>query len=330
MRHLIPSYIRVPVVFFTIVGLVEYFIDSGEQPAFMEQPIIMLFLLLVLLILLAIEGIVGSMDNILYQSLDEEAKARYDARAAAPSKFSIWIKKTYLKLLGSRPIEEEGEIILDHNYDGIKELDNSLPPWWLYGFYATIIFGAVYMARYHIFNADDQFAEYEIEYAEAQRAIEEYRKNAKNLVDVNTVEVLTEAADLNAGRAIFEGKCAVCHKADGGGGIGPNLTDNYWILGGGIKNVFRTISEGGRDGKGMVSWKKEGLSPLEMAQVASYVLEFQGTTPAEPKPAEGEVWVDQTVEETEGEATEGETETNDPNEDDEAVVEGATIAGTNK
>ncbi|MBV7268587.1 cbb3-type cytochrome c oxidase N-terminal domain-containing protein [Winogradskyella luteola] len=298
MRNLIPSYIRVPLVFFAIAALVEYFIDSGDQPAFMEQPIILLFLLLVLLILIAIEGIVSSMDNILYQSLDEEGRARMDAKRNSPSKLGLWIKDTYSKLLGSKPIEQEGEIILDHNYDGIKELDNNLPPWWVYSFYLTIIFAVIYMIRYHVLNADDQFAEYEIEYAEANRAIEEYKRTAKNLVDINTVEVLTEAGDLNAGKKIFEVNCVACHKADGGGGIGPNLTDENWILGGGIKNVFRTISEGGRDGKGMVSWKSE-LKPLEMAQVASYVLQFQGTTPAEPKAAEGEVWIDATLKDTE-------------------------------
>ena len=114
-------------------------------------------------------------------------------------------------------------------------------------------------------------------------------KTAKNLVDITTVEVLTEASDLSAGKKIFNANCVACHKADGGGGIGPNLTDTNWILGGGIKNVFKTISEGGRDGKGMVSWKSD-LKPLEMAQVASYVLTFQGTTPAEPKDPEGNVW----------------------------------------
>lgn len=329
MRHLIPSYIRVPVIFFCIAGLVEYFVDSGDQPAFMEQPVILLFLILVLLILIAIEGIVGSIDNILYQSLDEAAKARYDAAKQSTPKFDK-IKALYKQLVGAKPIEEEGEIILDHNYDGIKELDNNLPPWWLYGFYATIIFGLVYMIRYHILNADDQFVEYEIEYAEAQRAIEEYKKNAKDLVDVNTVELLTDASDLNAGKKIFEVNCVVCHMADGGGGIGPNLTDEYWILGGGIKNVFNTISEGGRSGKGMIAWKAS-LKPAEMAQVASYLLQFQGSTPANPKAPEGEIWKDEsapqeTTEELvpEGEATEEpetlETDTEDP---------GATMASNN-
>ena len=127
--------------------------------------------------------------------------------------------------------------------------------------------------------------------AEAKIAIEEYKKTAKNLVDVNTVEVLTDASDLSAGEKIFTTNCVVCHMADGGGGIGPNLTDEYWILGGGIKNVFRTISEGGRDGKGMVAWKNS-LKPVEMAQVASYVLQSQGTTAANPKASEGDIWID--------------------------------------
>jgi cytochrome c oxidase cbb3-type subunit 3 len=319
MRHLIPSYIRVPVVFFTIAGLIEYFIDSGDQPAFMEQPLVLLFLLLVLLFLLAIEGIVSTLDNILYQSLDEEGKARYDAQKAAPSKLALWLKNTYEKLKGGKPIEDEGEIILDHNYDGIKELDNNLPPWWLYGFYATIIFAVVYLARYHVFNAGDQFAEYEIEYAEANKAIEEYKKTAKDLVDASTVELLTDAADLSSGQKIYEANCVACHMADGGGGIGPNLTDPNWILGGGIKNVFNTISEGGRDGKGMVAWKAN-LKPIEIAQVASYVLQFQGKTPANPKEAEGDIWVDESAEGSETD----ETTSEDATENTESVEEEST------
>ena len=307
MRNLIPSYIRVPVIFFIIFGIVEYFIDSGEQPAFIEYPAVLLFLILVLIILIAIEAIVAAIENIMLQKMDEATKARFLAEKNKEVEFK-WLNNLYKKLTRSKPIEEEGEIILDHNYDGIKELDNSLPPWWLYGFYATIIFAAIYLVRYHIFDGPTQLDELETELAEAQTAIEEYKKTAKNLVDINTVEMLTETSDLSAGKAIWDANCVACHMADGGGGIGPNMTDEYWILGGGIKNVFKTISEGGRDGKGMIAWKQQ-LKPLEMAQVASYVLTLQGTTPANPKAPEGDIWVDENAEP----AVESTTETPEEN-----------------
>ncbi|GAA4291765.1 cbb3-type cytochrome c oxidase N-terminal domain-containing protein [Aestuariibaculum suncheonense] len=293
MRQSFPSWLRVPIIFFIIFFLAEYLIDSGDKPAFVEYPLLALFLLLVLFILIAMEGIVSSMRSILYNSLDEAGKARFDADQATPSKFIQWLKNTYKALVGTKPIEQEHELILDHNYDGIQELDNDLPPWWLYGFYASIVFAAIYLLRYHVFNGDGQYDELNTEYAEAQKAIEEYKKTAKDLVDFNTVELLTDASDLSNGKKIYDTNCIACHKADGGGGIGPNLTDEYWILGGGVKNVFKTISEGGRDGKGMIAWSKNGLKPSEIAQVASYVISFKGTTPAEPKAAEGDIWNDE-------------------------------------
>lgn len=314
MRNLIPSFIRVPVIFFTIFGIVEYFIDSGEKPAFIEYPAVMLFLFLVLLILIAIEAIIGAFENIMLHKMDAEAKERFLAEKNKTSEFT-WLKNTYNKLVDSKAIEEEGEIILDHNYDGIKELDNNLPPWWLYSFYICIIFAVVYLLRYHVFDGPTQIDELETELAEAKIAIEEYKKTAKDLVDVNTVVLLTEADDLNAGKEIFNTNCVACHMADGGGGIGPNLTDNYWILGGGIKNVFNTVSEGGRDGKGMVAWKAQ-LKPSQIAQVSSYLLTLQGTTPANPKAAEGDLWEDET---TSGENTEDATQednTNNTNADE--------------
>ncbi len=285
-----PWWVRIPVLFFIIFGLMEYFVDSGDKPAIIEYPITQFFMLMVLLILIAIEVILKSIENVMFQTLSEEAQERYLAAKSKKIEFK-WLDTIYKRLTKSRSIEREGEIILDHNYDGIRELDNVLPPWWVYLFYVTIFFGVVYLIRFHIAGDYDQELEYEQEVAAAQIAIEEYKKTAKNLVDVNTVEVLTEAGDLSAGEKIFTANCVVCHMADGGGGIGPNLTDEYWILGGGIKNVFRTISEGGRDGKGMVAWKNS-LKPVEMAQVASYLLQFQGTTPANPKAPEGEIWVD--------------------------------------
>ncbi len=240
-----PWWIRIPVIFFIIFGLMEYFIDSGEKPAFIEYPITQFFLLMVLLILIAIELILKSIENVMFQTLSAEGKERYLESKSKQWEWS-WGKKMYQKLLGTKPIEAEGEIILDHNYDGIKELDNKLPPWWVYLFYATIIFGVIYLIRFEIYGDYDQDLEYELEVAAAQAEIEAYKKTAKDLVDVNTVELLTEASDISAGKSIFETNCVVCHMADGGGGIGPNLTDEYWISGGGIKNVFNTVSEGGR------------------------------------------------------------------------------------
>ena len=294
MKDLVPSWIRVPVVFFIIFGAVEFFIDSGAQPAFIKHPAVILFLLLILLILIAIEIIVSALENIMLHKLDDEAKAIFLAEKEKSFKFT-WLKETYQNLLGQTPIEDEAEIILDHNYDGIKELDNNLPPWWIYGFYASIVFAAVYLLRYHVFSGPTQIDELETELADARIAIEAYKKTAKNLVDINTVTKLTEAADLSAGKTIFETNCVACHMADGGGGIGPNLTDPNWILGGDIKSIFKTVSEGGRSGKGMIAWKQQ-LKPLEMAQVSSYVLTFEGTTPANPKAPEGDVWVDENTE----------------------------------
>lgn len=296
MRQLIPSWIRVPVVFFIIFAITEYVIDSGDKPAFVEYPAVLLFLFLVLLILIAIEAIIGALENVMLHKLDEEAKARFLAKKNKTYQFT-WLKNSYKKLLGSKPIEEEAEIILDHNYDGIKELDNSLPPWWLYGFYISIIFGAIYLLRFHVFDGANQFDELDTELAEAKASVEAYKKTAKDLVDFNTVTLLTDASDLNAGKAIFETTCVACHMADGGGGIGPNLTDKYWILGGDVNHVFKTISEGGRSGKGMVAWKTQ-LKPAQIAQVASYVLSLQGTTPANPKEPQGDLWGDTNQTET--------------------------------
>ncbi|GAB5400852.1 MAG: cbb3-type cytochrome c oxidase N-terminal domain-containing protein [Aureisphaera sp.] len=288
----IASYIRV-LFFITIAAVFLSFIVSPDAPleAFGELWFWGVIGLLATLLIVA-EICIGALRAILFRSLDEEAKQRYEEQKAADNANQFkWFRKTYKKLLGSKPIEQEHEIILDHNYDGIKELDNRLPPWWVYSFYITIVFAVVYLVRFHVFNDYTQAEEYDTEVAIAKAEIEEWKKTAKDLVDVNTVTLLTEAGDLNSGRTIFEEKCVACHKADGGGGIGPNLTDDYWILGGGIKNTFQTISEGGRTGKGMVPWKSE-LKPSEIAQVASYVLSLQGTTPAEPKEAEGEVWID--------------------------------------
>ena len=291
MKKLIPAYLRVLVVFFAVLAAMEYFIDSGEQPAFIKFPMVALFLLVFLFLLIAIEVTVNAVDTITYHLLTEEQKAKLEEVKAVSFTDSAIYKKVANFLLKPKKQDDEGEILLDHDYDGIKELDNNLPPWWVYLFYACIVFAVVYLVRFEIMGADNQETELKKGMAQAQIDIAEYKKTAPDLMDENTVTLLTDAADLAAGKAIYTANCVVCHRADGGGQIGPNLTDDQWILGGGIKNVFHTLVNGGRDGKGMISWKGT-LKPKQMQEVASYVLSLKGTNPKDPKAPEGEVWVD--------------------------------------
>lgn len=289
MKKLIPVYVRVPLLFALVFMALEYFIDSGDRPAFIKYPLVSVFLFVFLFLQIALEIVISAIDRVTYNMLTEEQKQKL-AEVDGLSLKDTFIGRKIKGLTGkSTPIEEEGTLLLDHNYDGIKELDNVLPPWWVYLFYVTIIFGLIYLVRFHIYGDYDQKQEFETEMAQAKLAVEEYKKTAKDLIDEKSVTLLTEAGDIAAGKKVFETNCAACHRADAGGAIGPNLTDEYWIFGGGIKDVFHTINEGGRPGKGMVSWKGT-LKPSEMQQVASYILSLKGSNPKDPKAPDGEIW----------------------------------------
>ncbi len=187
------------------------------------------------------------------------------------------------------PVERESEIMLDHEYDGIRELDNNLPPWWVWMFYATIIFAFVYLIYYHVLPyGQTQEEQYVAELKEAELEKEAYLATAKNLIDENTVVYLKSAPDLSAGKNIYISNCQACHAPDGGGGVGPNFTDEYWIHGGSMSDIFKTIKYGVPT-KGMISWESQ-LNPTQMAQVASYIKSLTGTVPASPKEPQGEIW----------------------------------------
>ena len=188
------------------------------------------------------------------------------------------------------PIEQEADILLDHEYDGIRELDNKLPPWWLYMFYASIVFSVFYMAYYQFMPGNTQLDEYEAELVQAAAEKEAYLAKAGANVDENTATILSGAAIAN-GKKTFESLCIACHGTSGGSspnGVGPNLTDEYWIHGGGIKNIFKVIKYGVPT-KGMIAWESQ-LTPVQIQEVSSYIITLQGTNPPNAKEAQGEIW----------------------------------------
>ncbi len=217
----------------------------------------------------------------LRQVTEEEKAVAAEEKA---NRLSWWDKLNKFK-----PVSQEAELDLGHEYDGIRELNNRLPPWWLYGFYVSIIFAAVYLWRFHVSHeGPSSKEEYEYAVAKAEQRVQEYLKMKGENVDENTVTLLTDAGDLAAGKKTFE-KCAACHGPAGGGTIGPNLTDDYWLYGGGIKDIFKTIKNGAPSTKGMVAWK-EMLTPKEIAEVASYIKSLHGTNPPGGKIKEGELY----------------------------------------
>ncbi len=208
---------------------------------------------------------------------------------AKSSGASLW-SKLYREATGTVPLAQEKDILLDHDYDGIKELDNNLPPWWVAMFYITIVWGVIYFVYYHMTSyGSTQEERYQEEMALAKASVDAYLATRGDLVDESTVTELTDAASLADGKLVYELNCLVCHLADGGGLVGPNLTDNYWIHGGSINDVFRVVKYGVPE-KGMIAWSSQ-LRPLEMQKVSSYVLSLVGTTPANPKAPEGDLYI---------------------------------------
>jgi len=288
MKRFFPVYVRVPLLFAIFFGFVEYFIDSGDKPAFIQYPSVLILLGLFLFVQIAIEIVAGSVNKVVNALMTPEERAEKERIDNLPLSQSSGYKKLMKILTRTKSQEEESTIVLDHDYDGIKELDNDLPPWWVYLFYATIIFGVIYLAKYQFFGGDNQIQELDKEMAAAKIQVEEYKKTAPDMLTMDQVTLLTDPADIATGKALYDSKCVVCHRADGGGGIGPNLTDEYWILGGDVKDVFHTIMEGGRDGKGMVPWKAE-IKPTDIQKISSYIISLQGTNPPDAKAPEGDL-----------------------------------------
>lgn len=200
------------------------------------------------------------------------------------------------RLQNAVPVQEEASITLDHNYDGIRELDNDLPPWWTALFYITAGFAVFYMLNYHILKTGDLPREkYDKSVLLAEALRQERLAASGDEINASTVTTLTDASSLTAGKEIFLKNCMTCHGADGQGlaGAGPNFTDEYWIHGGAIGDLYTTIRYG-VPAKGMISWKDQ-LPPKQIQQVASYILSLQGTNPPNALPPQGERYIPEDV-----------------------------------
>ena len=206
---------------------------------------------------------------------------------ARPNRWAL----LWTRLNSFRSPEQEADMDLGHDYDGIRELDNRLPPWWLYGFYLTIVFAGIYLWRFHVSHtAPLSGEEYQIavKQADEQRAI--YLSKAANNVDETTVKLLADELSITSGKNIFVQTCAACHGKSGEGIVGPNLTDDYWLHGGSVGDVFKTIKYGWPE-KGMKSWKDD-FSPVQIAQLTSYIKSLHGSNPPNAKDKQGELYQD--------------------------------------
>lgn len=216
-----------------------------------------------------------------YMILDKQGKAKTESVWG-----SMW-KSLDKGLTNAIPLEREKDILLDHNYDGIRELDNHMPPWWVYGFYFTIVFAVFYMLIYHVWGTFPlQANEYEEEEKQAQIEIAAYQKTMANSVDETNVKQVKDKASLAQAKSLYDTNCKSCHGVAGEGGMGPNLTDAYWLHGGDVKSIFKTIKYGVQ-AKGMVPWEKK-FSSGDIQSLASYILSMQGTNPPNAKAPQGD------------------------------------------
>ncbi len=270
---------------------------TQAQPSFWADPlnhpmlpyIAILALIFVTIILVAVVGLYLIRVVSLLATQAEKDRAAKLGKEYVPS--PSWWSKFYEKVNNTVPLAQEDTLLLDHNYDGIKELDNHLPPWWKWLFVGTIGWAAIYIFLFHFSGSlplQEQEYQNELAFAEAQ-SLKLAASQPKEAIDENSLVYTTDEAFLKNGSQVFLTSCVACHKNDGGGNaIGPNLTDAYWLHGGELKNIFLTIKNGVVE-KGMPAWGK-AMSPKDVRDVSFYVMSLQGSNPPNAKAPQGELF----------------------------------------
>lgn len=281
---------KIALLSFFMLGASPLFADAGTS-GFPRELLWIIYFITFLLLVLAF---------MLYQ-ISVQLK-RYKKGEFESDEQKMWDKRSmWEKLFQLKPVGTDKDVQMDHEYDGIRELDNPPPPWFMFLFYGTIVFAVIYFIRFEVTgNGPTQEEEYLAEVAafEASQATGEEGAEEEVTVDYNSVVALTDQAALDKGKSIYTVNCKICHGKDGmGTATAPNLTDEYWLHGGGVKNIFRTVTDGVPD-KGMVPWGGT-LKAGDIQKVASYILSLQGSNPEGAWEAEGEIWVPEETTETE-------------------------------
>lgn len=247
------------------------------------------FVLIAMLTVLLVAFYLLRILNLLIEQTEEKRAATLGKPYV---KRESWWSKLVQRLNASVPVAQEKDIDLGHDYDGIRELDNHLPPWWKWLFYGTIGWGAVYLVVYHLSHSLPLSGEeYQDEVARAEQQIQKFKASQPQaVIDESTLAYTSDPAIIDKGKKIFmDYNCGSCHRNDGGGNtIGPNLTDAYWLHGGDIKNIFTTIKNGVVE-KGMPAWGG-AMSPENVRDVSFFVMSLQGTNPPDAKAPQGELF----------------------------------------
>lgn len=288
----------IPLLFFINVAFAAN--ETQTVPAVIAEPglginqseLLILLLLIFAVILLVVAITLLKAFKVMYQ--EQLHPGIYQIPVPdKPLNYEDWLKQkkkgksVWEKILSLKPIEQEKDLEIPHAYDGIKELDNPVPAWFNWLFFSTMFFAAAYLFYYHIGGYGDlQDQEYENEMARAKVEKAAYLEKSANAIDENSVKADNTPMILAEGKTIFDANCQVCHGDKGQGIIGPNLTDDYWLHGGGVNNIFKTIKYGVPE-KGMVSWEKT-LNPKQISAVTNFILSLQGTNPVGGKAPQGE------------------------------------------
>jgi len=259
--------------------------NSPMLPVFLTLGLLVITILLLVSVIAYVARVMG----ILVKQVEIEQAARLGIKLK-PS--LSWWERLWEKANATVPLEKEQDIDMGHDFDGIRELDNHLPPWWKGLFYATVIWSVLYLIVFHVTDSLPLSTdEFELELAEAEQHARELRAlQPAEVIDESTLQYAADAEILGRGKIVFtSSNCMSCHRADGGGNtIGPNLTDEYWLHGGSARNIYSTVSKGVVE-KGMPAWGKV-MSARDVRDVTFYIMSLGGSSPPGGKAAQGELY----------------------------------------